>query len=420
MRKTKIAIGLISAIACSSFIGIVAIFLNTNTFQPQYYPSLKWVDPKDGDIIIFGTENSQFKFDYNYNPLFIDQVKLFMNDIFIDDVTHNTSIELDYQESIDGQCEAILLGYKNGVMIENDTIHLIFGKIITDETLLLDEGEKNLGMKPFLILHDPNGDQSYSTIMSNMNGAPKLAMGVNGTVTTHNGIVIDSSFDFERFNDTNSYPYPETVIENGSQWGFDFRYVTASFTGFTYHSSIYNNNPDYIGPGIGDRYYGENWTLCWFFNCKYLAYFNGTEIYSNPLFNYGIKYCGALNGININDAEFPEEWKKFNPALNNFNDDMVEWNDVSNQLPVINSTNLLSDIVNISVSEAASSHFGGIGTNFSFEIATKMFDVYNTYYIGDDEVSDYINNRVGIDKNFGTLIFQNLNSSTTNPHEYNT
>ena len=112
--------------------------------------------------------------------------------------------------------------------------------------------------------------------------------------------------------------------------------------------------------------------------------------------------------------------EQYNPTLTGYSDEDVQWNDIVDQLPAINSTNLLSNLINISISEQACSHFDEIGTNFTFEIASKMYDVYNTYHIEDDDGSDYINNRMGIDKTFGTLIFQNIDSATTDPYEYNT
>ena len=130
--------------------------MNNNTLI--YYPSLQRLDPNNGDLILFGPEDSQFDFQFTYNPNFIDRIELLLNNVSIANVTHKNKVELDYQASFDGQCNATLLGYKNVVAIENDTINLVFRKLIKDEMQMLDEGEENIGMRPFLIIHDPNGD----------------------------------------------------------------------------------------------------------------------------------------------------------------------------------------------------------------------------------------------------------------------
>ena len=131
-------------------------------------------------------------------------------------------------------------------------------------------------------------------------------MGVNGTVKTEDGKEIDANFDFESFTyGPIGYGFD---VENGSQENMDLLYGKSDESGFRINSGHITDDPEGIGPGLGDHYFGLNWTLAWSFNCRNQTYFNGTEIYSDPFFSYGFKFSDGVMGINMINSQFPEEW----------------------------------------------------------------------------------------------------------------
>jgi len=404
---------------------------NSSEVSGQAYdqPFVEWITPLDGETVIFPYNASDefawwvwFNFEYNYQEL--DDVKLEIGGIDFGSVWNKTSIR--FYPYIDGPLTLILHGFNQSVELANDTINLTFVRIIHEVRERLDFGTEILGQQLYLILHDPHGDHSYSTFEE----TTTLSFGVGFSVSLGLSTYIKIGDEDGLFGQGGAATTLKlnTTLESG----FDFRYEVSDVTSIT--SNIESSNPDYIGPGNGDMYWGESWIYKWELNSTRKVYSNDTNtaIYENPQIYYGI-----LRDVETiaNDIMAPENWKAQNPVHNGFSD--VLWLGYFN-CPggeVFKRKHLVSD--SIARHTSFSLYFSsetivkmpmlefGLEIEMGFQsYAESSLDhtIETSYTIHDDEPTDFIVQGVGIDKKFGTYIFNSSEffCETSLPLENNT
>ena len=212
--------------------------------------------------------------------------------------------------------------------------------------------------------------------------------------------------------------------------GFDFRFEVSDTTTLT--SSQVDNDPDYIGPGYGDRYWGEAWILKWVLNASHRFYFNGSDHWEDPQFFYGI-----IRDVEtyVSDADAPPEWRSQNAV---HNDSLpVTWLGMfaeSGGAPYIferevTTTMTRSIAFTIEFGMNFESKFPGVRTQNTFKMSMRNYAEIEvghshevSYEIYDDDPDDFIVMGKGIDETFGTYIFNNTPffCETSYPYEHNT
>ncbi|MFX1296486.1 MAG: FG-GAP-like repeat-containing protein [Promethearchaeota archaeon] len=393
-------------------------------------PYIRWQTPDEEKRIILPVGDAVFDFSYNYS--FLDDIKLFLNEIDYGSVKDKSSTILDpYNASIDGPVNAVLYGYElgNPNPIVSDSRNFIFGKLDLDVEELLERGDEYLGQKLYLILHDPNGDNSYT--LYEETAIASMAVGVNFKIGSSHEIALGDIVSLELgmcgidVGGTFTLKLAETTEE-----GFDYRLEITDTTKLT--SSQDDSNSDYIGPGYGDRYWGEAWTLQWETRATHRIYFNGTERYEEPQFNYGVIRGGE---VFLNDYDAPAHWRILNPIHNGWQN--VTWMDnltVSGGSPYtgtseITTTSTTTTSVEIALGSETYAKIPGFGYKLTLDMSTKWYaetSVTQTYKVGyvvnDDESTDKFVQQYGIDQTFGTFIFQTneFMCETSYPLEHNT
>ncbi|NVM35320.1 MAG: VCBS repeat-containing protein [Candidatus Lokiarchaeota archaeon] len=394
-------------------------------------PYIRWQAPNENSRVTLPVGDAQFDFSYDYT--FLDDVQLFLNGIKYDNVKDKDSTILNpYNSSIDGPVNAVLYGYEmgNSNPIVNDSRAFIFAKLDAEAYEILDQDQTYLGEKLYLILHDPNGDNSYtwyeeSSIVS-------MAVGLEITSEYSTGSTFGEILSDPLIGTTFGATY-NIVNEKTSEEGFDYRYEIVDTTQL--QSSIDDSDKNFIGPGYGDRYWGEAWTLKWAVKAYYRAYFNGTEKYEDPEFHYGI-----IRGqeVFLNDYSAPQKWKAQNPIHNGWQG--VSWLDsyknftIDGGAPFVNkyqitSSETTSTSLEITHSEEWLVKVPGWEYKTTLNLNTKWYaetEVTESYEVGftiyDDESTDKIVQDIGIDSRFGTLIFRTneFMCETSYPLEHNT
>ena len=391
-------------------------------------PFIEWISPLNHTHIVL-PKGDPTTFTFEYDWVEMDDAELELDYGTFQrtyNVWNKTSIDIDVLSDYeDGSVIATLTGKNQSIIFDTDVIQLTFVRLLDEVMDTVNQSTIPLGQQLYMILHDPNGDNSYS----NFSGTSVLSIGVGlGALT-----VVGDNFGLEYF-----YGYCGTdmgaslLLENEmtAEPGFDFRYEIIDATNLT--SSQVNDDPDYIGPGYGDRYWGETWILKWVLNATEKSYSNGTHRWENPVLYYGI-IRGAETFADYIDA--PPEWKSQNAI---YNDSIpVNWLGMlmeSGGIPHT-STHQISDTMTRKISFKL--YFGSnttlklpyIATNGTFEMSIKNYaetGVGNTYEasyeIYDDEPDDFIVHELGIDERFGTYIFNSSRffCETSLPLEHNT
>ena len=135
-----------------------------------------------------------------------------------------------------------------------------------------------------------------------------MSIGVGHEISSSGAdhIEIGASFSLFGFEIGASTSMTETTTE---EVGFDFRYEISQITSLT--SNQISDNPDYVGPGYGDVYWGEAWIFKWELNASWRVYSNGSVKYEDPKMFYGI-----IRDVETlaNDANAPTNWKNQNPV----------------------------------------------------------------------------------------------------------
>ncbi|MFX1274695.1 MAG: hypothetical protein ACFFAT_06570 [Promethearchaeota archaeon] len=390
-------------------------------------PYLKWESPEENALVMFPIGDPIFNFSCIYD--FLLDIKLVINGINYGSAMDNLINLSPYSSEIDGPVNATLLGYEdeNSIPIVSHSRNFTFSKLVMDVDEVLERDTKFIGEKLYLILHDPSGDNSFSRYEESE--GLSMAFGLDITSGVSAGLRI-GDFVEEPFCGTEYGATEELKLEMTTETGFDRRYEVRRTTGLK--SSTDDSNEDYIGPGYGDRYWGETWTLKYELKGHHRAYFNGTDRYEDVEFLYGIIRGGE---VFLNDVNAPQEWREQNPVHNGWQD--VQWMDTrvdsggaAYEYTYEVSESLTTTIsVEIQISSETILKLPGLQATLGITMKTKMYveatisDKYSVgYTIEDDESTDTIVQEWGIDQTFGTFIFRTNEfiCETSYPLEHNT
>ncbi len=398
-----------------------------------------WDNPSENSTITFepGTEPERFNFTFSKGTD-VFYVKLELNMLDMGVVSNPGTITFPYNDSFHGLIKGELIGYNAlDQEISNAIRYFKFDKKIAVRFEALQENEIDLGSKLYLILHDPNGDGSVSSYEESSSFSLGIGCEITSSITAGLEIGIEGESDFFGLFKTGGSASTKLSLSTEASFGLDARFQIIDSTFLS--SSDSSSAIDFIGPGYGDRYWGELWKFKYVFTIHYIEYYNGTELYFDPHLWWGILRDAEAY---LSDLTAPDEWRELNPVYQNYPEEKVEWlggilisdggGTYTNTHEVTSSSTLSSSItIGLESETRAKLIAGGAFVEGSVELSlnTKIYaetSVSNTiktsYSIHDDETTDSIVQRVGIDKTFGTYIFKTENEfcSTSKPIEYNT
>lgn len=392
-------------------------------------PFVSWISPEEDETFIFPkSEPVTFYFSYDWGEL--DDVELIIEkgvfNVNHGSVWNETSIDIEEGSYLDGNVTCTLNGYNDSILVASDVREFTFVKIILEVGELLNSSTEILGKQLYLILHDPHGDNSHS----HFSDTTKLSLGVGIERTSSLGVSLEVGYYADCFGIETGASLALSLKET-IQTGFDFRWEITDTTSLT--SSQVDDNADYIGPGYGDRYWGESWILKWVLNATYRVYSNGTDRYEDPNFFYGIirdvdTFCSHEHA--------PEDWKSQNALYNtSLPVDWFGYEQKSGGAPYeyeheVTSTFTRKKSMTIDLGAAFKTKFPGVvDSSISFDMSVKNYvesGVSSTHKVGyvlyDDDPTDFIVQGIGIDKTYGTYIFNSSSfiCETSAPYEHNT
>lgn len=390
-------------------------------------PFVEWLEPNDGDTIIFPyNKTDQYAnwvmFNFKYDWVELDDVKLFFDGVDYGSVWEKNSSR--FFPYLDGPRTVMLKGYNNSIEVASDTISLTFVRIEFQIEEMLDFGTEIHGDKLYMILHDPHGDGSYTSFTE----STTLSIGFGYEITTSEVESVSIGMSYNLFG-VDLGASTETSTTETEEEGIDFRLERSDTTTLT--SNQNDDNPDYIGPGYGDVYWGESWLYKWALNATYIEYSNNTDAYEAPKLFYGI-----LRGVETvtNDLYAPQEWKDQNPVHNNWEDTLWirplnHFGDIPYEaIYEVSGTVTRTHAFTVDVS-SESSISAGLAGEISITETSKNYvegslsqKFETSYYIFDDEETDRIVQGLGLDKRFGTFIFNSSSffCETSYPLEHHT
>jgi hypothetical protein len=286
----------------------------------------------------------------------------------------------------------------------------------------------NTGLQLYLILHDPHGDHSYSGFTE----ITSFSKGVRTYVSNVENVKVGASVGL-----FGADLGASTRIQYKEAEEYDFRFEQKETFSFT--SNQASEDPDYIGPGWGDIYWGEVWIINWVLQAYNRTYYGETEwVSEDPILLYGInRSAEAL----LNDNNAPENWKALNPVHNGYPEDQVEWIPPPKEIPggvpqsfkcYTKTTEAWGFLTELKIDDTVSAGLWGVSTSLKLHFEERNYNYYNeteeyemSYIIHDDDPADNFIQDVGIDKRFGTYIFRsqggvNINCNTSNPLEHDT
>jgi hypothetical protein len=392
-------------------------------------PFIEWISPNENEHVVLpkGEFFTTFSFEYEYIEL--DDAELVL-DYGAFNVTYNvwnkTSVSIDVLNDYkDGSVTGTLRGINQSVVVDTDVRHFTFVRIIIEVLDTIDSNTTILGKQLYMILHDPHGDNSYSSFSE----TSTISLGVGCEVTSSTGI----SLEIGEYVDLFGIEVGGSVLleyKSTQESGFDFRFEVSDTTTLT--SSQVTDDPDYIGPGYGDRYWGESWIYKWVLNATYRVYSNGTDRWEDPQFFYGI-----LRDVETfaSDADAPPEWKAQNAVYNSsIPVDWLDWFMESGGAPYsfnrqVSSTATRSTAFSISFGTDVGIKIPGLATHITLDMNMRTYAEVGvgsthevSYDIYDDDPDDFIVQGIGIDRRFGTFIFNSSSffCETSLPYEHNT
>lgn len=393
-------------------------------------PFIRWRTPSEEELVVLPVGDAVFNFEYDCGE--INDTKLEINGIDFGSIWNMSSTILSpYTVDIDGRVNATIWGYQTGIPtpVVNDTRAFIFTKLTSEVYELLEEDTKYLGQQLYMILHDPCGDSSFSSFAE----TSTISIGVGGEITAGvtGGLEFGGGFSLFGISVGSSY---KLELKASTEIGYGYRYEITDITSLTSSQDIYDE--DYIGPGYGDRYWGEAWTLKWELKAYYRTYFNGSELYEEPKIAYGIIRGGE---VLLNDYNAPQVWRDLNPIHNGWQN--VNWIDnltIAGGSPYtktneVTTTQTQSKSFEIGISIESRNKLSCSGffieSSIGVSVSTKVYreqeethahEVSLTIY--DDESTDTIVQEYGIDTLFGTYIFRpnEFMCETSYPLEHNT
>lgn len=391
-------------------------------FTIDINPYVKWLSPSEDELVVLPVGAPIFNFLYSYRK--IDNATLEINGTDFGSVWNVSSINLSpYTEDIDGYVNTTLYGYEEGNPnpITSDTINITLAKLVSEITELLDYGVEYIGQKLYLILHDPPGDNSFSGYSE----STSLSIGINSKFTQSHalGIEVDGTLFGAGV---------EASANIKATWSTETQYQFQVTDITELVSSQDSSNRDYIGPGYGDRYWGEAITYNWQLKAYYRTYFNDTQRYESPIVYWGLERASE---VFLSDYNAPNNWRNLNPVHNNWSN--IEWKgDLSidggspwTETHITKTSTKRVDSFQINFDASVSVKIPHLKVSYSLELEWQNQEEYGTeeefktsFTIYDDESTDQISFEYGIDELFSTYIFRTYPDScwTSNPLEYNT
>jgi hypothetical protein len=404
-------------------------------------PNIEWIYPDEGQEVIFPKDSTVFRF--RYRAYFLSDVVLIVNNTVMGsvmDVDHY-DLESKYTADTDGYVNVTLCGYEDGINTMNSTRLFLFSKLTVDVSEHVSSGTDYLGHQLYMILHDPNGDNSFSGYKYQTG----LSIGVGSTLTASTGVesTIEPVPILAVFPGGPSFTKvgASAKLDLARSESYDFRYKIVQTSELT--SNQDSSDPDYIGPGYGDVYWGEAWSCYWILQSHYREYFNNTKRYEAPTLLYQVI---RENEVFLSDRNAPEEWRQRNPVHNNWQN--VQWLDdqthcgnipTSDSIEVTNSETRKVEVTGsfqaeillkfgaywdlIDLDEDVATVTFSFGIEYQTYTESEVETTYTTSYtLLDDESSDAIVTEYGIDKTFGTPIFRPIPIAcqTSAPLEHNT
>ncbi len=401
-------------------------------------PPLLWETPIDGQYMLFGPDCALLNISY-YTEGY-DRVDLYLNDYLVStnastgEVTATIDLDTLYESlHLDGTVVADLRGYVGDTMIKEVSHTFTFGRILSSVLDILEQNTTTIGEQLYFILHDPNGDNSYSSFSQ----TSKVTMGVNLEITSNSGDKWEIGYAPELDGISPSMSFSlESSASSGVE--FDLAYDITDMYSLT--SSKISDDRNFIGPGFGDIYIGEGWVLNWCLKQIITTYANGTTSYSKPLLQYGILKDATLI---CSDSHAPPEWQALNPVHNDYQG--VQWSGTNlgpfggwggeeyTASHTVTQTASVTRSFSFTISEETEAKVEVSGFSIGRTISTSL-ETKNTvtngfenefcvsYSIYDEEGNDFIAMERGIDLTYGTYIFRTVPDvcETSYPLEYNT
>ncbi|WP_455463917.1 hypothetical protein [Candidatus Hodarchaeum mangrovi] len=398
-----------------------------------------WESPDENDTITFNPGNESETFNFTYSKgTDVAYVTLELNGLDMGVVTSPGSVTFQYNDSFHGIVEGKLKGYNSiDIEISSAIRHFRFEKEVAVRFEVLKENEIDLGKKLYLILHDPNGDGSFSSYEESSLFSIGIGCEITSSLTTGIEIGIEQESNFFGLFKTGGSASTKLSLSTEASLGFDARFEIIDSTFLS--SSDSSSAVDFIGPGYGDRYWGELWRFKYVLTIHYIEYYNGTEVYYDPHLWWGILRDAEAY---LSDYTAPDGWKQLNPVHQDYPEDQVEWiggilisdgGGTYTNTHEVTSTKTITSSISIGIeSETQAKLIAGgayVEGTVDLSLNTKIYAEMNagntiktSYTVRDDETTDSIVQRVGIDKNFGTYIFKTEKDfcSTSKPIEHNT
>ena len=405
---------------------------NSTEVSGQAYnqPFIDWISPANNTSVIFPYNSSDefdewriFYFDYDHG--YLDNITLIINGRNYGSVWNTNSCRIN--PFLNGTVTATLEGYNSSVKVAEQSREFEFIRIDFEIEVMLNTNLTFLGQQLYLILHDPNGDLSYSHYIETSTFS--LGGGYSITNEAKHVLGIDAIVKCPFIGDVGArqdFTYQETTEQ-----GYQFRFELSDTTSLT--SNKDGSNPDYIGPGHGDLYWGEAWFYRHQLNATYREYSNGSKGMESPKLYYGLTRDAE---VLLNDLYAPPEWRSQNPVHDNYAN--VTWNpkpfgafggyDYSKSMEV---TGTIGRSLSFSIYVGMQTFMDGGVIDDEIEI-TQTIKSYaemefghsldTGYFISDDDPTDFIAMEIGLDQRFGTYIFRTLpyECQTSNPLEHNT
>ncbi|MFX1277384.1 MAG: OmpL47-type beta-barrel domain-containing protein [Promethearchaeota archaeon] len=398
---------------------------------------LKWGTPSNNTQIIFpASSHIYFNFSYVYGD--INRVDLYVNNGTeitpcgnVWDLSGEYQYEIiNYDNRFDGYITAYLVGYWNDVQLANVSRNFFFSKITSNVDYILDSNTTIIGNHLHMILYDPSGDDSTSKFSS----GSTMSMGIGCSVTNGISGQLEVGVDFGLcgigFGASASLEKKQTTMV-----GYDFRYEISTLSSLS--SSTSSNDPDYIGPGYGDIFWGEAWWFRWELRNYVRTYYNGT-VHNNTMLFYGINRTGEAF-YPASAPNLPDEWANQSVLYNNYQDVSFFRTVLVKGSPEIMEGEQISTLeartkkIMIEVSKSAQASIGysffSMGGKIEITMQEQNYEeesvgqwIATDYNIHDNEGSDQLSMDIGRDPVFGTYVFRTHydTTETSNPLEHGT
>jgi len=324
---------------------------------------------------------------------------------------------------------------------------IIYRKPIVEEEIL-DEGNTTVPYAVYLILHDPNGDGSYSY----MEESVKSSIGSEFDFGTSTSITTEAHAEWFGCGVDSSSSVNMSTTESG---GIEISIETTDRI-----ETPKTEEPGAMGPGYGDTFFGEEWTVHYQFINRTTWYSNGTDphhqlISSENVFRYGIVRSSEFVKTGAWISENVEEpWRSrilnldmgFDNCIDNDEAGRTEYERTlsftggpstghSRTTTLTNSSELA---FTMEVNETVAANFGlfvlGVPIGGKVTVTASLYTGQTTHssqehtvesgYVLEDTdiepITDYIDTNIYYDMVYGTYLFttNSDNSCTSEPREH--